>query len=166
MHRRWRRWSASITISFHEPLVNRIIFLYITTKIIMESELLCIGQTSLSILLSLDTKHICHLYLYIHISTIPCPNRCFTMYACMLYVCICMYVVQCICKWPKNNPFMWSGHLCKYKIQNTFILTPQTWLSQLKTNFKVGLSLINPRPAGGQILPPPLSNIRDNFKTT
>ena len=29
----------------------------------------------------------------------------------------------------------------------TFTLTPQTWLSQLKTNVKVGLSL--PRPAGG-----------------
>ena len=26
--------------------------------------------------------------------------------------------------------------------------------------------LINPRPAGGQILPPPLSNIRDNLRTT
>ena len=58
----------------------------------------------------------------ISISTIPCTNRCFPMYVycmlLMLYVCmlyVSTYVIQRVCKWPKNNPFIWSGHLCKYK---------------------------------------------------
>ena len=64
--------------------------LYVTPKIIMESELIFIGQASVLILLSLDAQLTCQLYLYLYLLC-PVPivvSLCVGMlYVCMLYVC-------------------------------------------------------------------------------
>ena len=37
-------------------------------------------------------------------------------------MCVCVCVLfKGVCKWPKNNPFMWNGHPCKYKYKYKYI---------------------------------------------
>ena len=75
-----------------------------------------------------------------HLSNYAYIYICYTLYqslfrcGCMLHVCMYMYLFSGVCKWPKNNPCMWSAHLCKYKYKYFYIR--QRWRSSARAHVR------------------------------